>query len=153
MVKLNNRTRKSFGFTLVEMIMVIALLAVLAAFSTPFYVSFVRRNDLSIAARAVGLAINNAEIHSQGILLDQAWSVRVQQGSVTVYLGTNYVTRDQAWDITTKIRSNISFTGTTDFTFSRGTGLPTQASSITLRNINNETRTVSVNAKGVVDIQ
>ncbi len=88
--------------------MVISLLAVLAAFSTPFYLSFVRRSDLSVAARAVELAIHNAEIHSQGILLDQQWSVHIQQGSITVYLGTNYAARNTVWDITTSMRSNIS---------------------------------------------
>ncbi len=133
--------------------MVVALLAFLAAISAPYYLSFVRRNDLSVAARAVALAMQNAEIHSQGILLDQPWSVRVAQGAVTMYKGTNFATRDQAWDIETKISSSLTLSGTTDFTFSRGTGFPQSATSVTLKNINNETRTVSVNAKGIVDIQ
>lgn len=133
--------------------MVMGMLVVLASFSVPFYLSFVRRNDLSTAARAVALAMQNAETHSQAIVLDQAWSVHVQQGSVTVYKGNVYGTRDQSWDVTTKMNSHITLSGTTDFTFSRGTGYPTATGSVILRNPNNETRTISINAKGTVDIQ
>jgi Tfp pilus assembly protein FimT len=133
--------------------MVVSLLSALAIFSTPFYISFLRRNDLSNAARAVSLAMQNAEVHSQGILLDQTWSVHVAQGAVTVYLGTNYASRDSVWDITTTLNPTISVAGPQDISFSRGTGLPSAAQSITLTNLSKETRTITLNAKGLVDIQ
>lgn len=148
----NNHHRRS-GFTLIEMMLVVALLAGLTVFSTPFYLSFMRRNDLSNAARAVTLAVQNAEVHSQGILLDQAWSVRVEDGSVTMFLGADFATRNQDWDITTNFNENIIVSGDTDILFARGTGLPASPKSITLTNLNKETRTITINAKGLVDIQ
>lgn len=141
------------GFTAVEILLVVALLAIIAGISAPFLFSFQQRNDVEVGAQNVALSLNNAQVYARGMISDQTWSVHIANGAVTTFPGTDFATRNPSNDHTVTLASTITVSGTQDFSFARFTGLPNQTGTITLTTKNNSVRTISINAQGLVQIQ
>lgn len=139
------------GFTLIEMLLSVAVLSLILGMSMPLYESFTTRNDLDIATQNVANSLRRAAAYCRGGNNDSQWGVEVQSGSITVFSGSSYAGRNTNFDETTSVPTNIAITGgTVEVDFAKLTGLPTSTPSITLTNAT-ETRTVTINVKGVVD--
>ncbi len=139
------------GFTLIEVLLSTIIIGALAAISLPIYNSFAVRNDLDLATQQVANTLRRAQIYARGIEEDSAWSVRVQPSSVTLYKGTNFVGRTTSFDEPVTIPSSMTISGLSDVQFAKLTAAPNSTGNITLTSANNETRTISINAKGMVD--
>jgi len=142
---------KPKAFTLVEMLLSIAVIVVLTAIMAPIFVSFQTRNNVDIAAMALVRSLRRAEELSRNGEADSSWGVNVTSSSIIVFKGSSYAARDVNLDEIFTIPSNISFTGTSSMVFSKLYGLPAASSTITLTSVNNESRTVTINTKGLVD--
>jgi prepilin-type N-terminal cleavage/methylation domain-containing protein len=139
------------GFTLIEVLLSIAIIAILAGASVPVYASFQNRNTLDVATNTLVVGLRRAQGKAQGVAEDSQWGVRIETGSVTVFKGNNFVGRDTSFDEVYSIVSSISLSGTQEYIFAKNTGLPNATGNLTLTSVNNESRTVSMNAKGMVD--
>ncbi len=140
------------GFTLIEMLLSISIIAMLAGLSLPVYLSYNNRNDLTIATETTANALRRAQIYSRGVNSDSQWGVAVQSGSITLFKGTSYAARDTTYDETVSVPSQITPSGLSEVVFSKLGATPSTTGSISLTSASlNQTRTVSVNAKGMVD--
>lgn len=137
------------GFTLLELLLSIALISVLAGFSLPIYRTLIKKNDLDIAVNSIAASMRRAQILSQAVDGDISWGVKVQSGSIVVFKGASYTTRDTAYDESFDLQSSTSPSGTTEVVFAKLTGLPQSTGTTTLTS-ESDTRTVSINAKGMV---
>lgn len=142
---------KQGGFTLLELLLSLSIIGVLAGLSIPVYESFSRRNDLDIATQSTVSAIRRAASYSRAGVGDSAYSVRINDTSVVLFKGTSYATRDQSFDETLIIPDIITTGGLTDIQFAKLTGMPNTSGSITLSTTTSDTRTITINAKGMVD--
>jgi len=145
---------KRQAFTLFEMLLSVAIIAILTGIMTPIFLSFQARNDVDIAAMALVQGLRRAEQLSRNGEGDSTWGVNLASGAITIFKGTTFATRDISSDEIFSIPSTISFAGigTSTLVFGKLYGLPTASSTITLISINNETRTVNVNPKGSVEL-
>ena len=140
---------KKRGFTLPELLLSVAIIGALAGLSLPVYRSLMMKNDLDIAANTVAISLRRAQVLSQAVDGDITWGVKTQSGSIVVFKGASYASRDSMYDESFDIPTSISPSGTTEYIFSKFTGLPEVTGTVTLTT-ENDTRTVTINTKGTV---
>lgn len=139
------------GFTLIEMLLSVAIIGILVAGSAPVFNSFVARNDLDVVGQQVASALRRAQTYARGMDDDSAWSVNVASSAVTLYKGTVFASRDTAYDEAVSIPPTITVSGLSNVQFAKFTAAPNTTGSITLTSNANDTRTITINAKGMVD--
>jgi prepilin-type N-terminal cleavage/methylation domain-containing protein len=138
------------GFTLLEVLLSVALIGVLAGISLPIYNSFLARNDLDITAQQVAESFRRAQIYSRGMKDDFAWGVNIQPTSVILFRGTNFATRNTAYDEPISL-PGITASGLSEVQFAKLTGLPNTTGTVTLTTNNGQTKQVVINAQGMVN--
>ena len=143
--------RQEAGFTLVEMLLSVAILTALVGMSLPLYTTFVQRNDLDITAESVAVALRRAETYARAVQYDSTWSIELQSSSVTLFQGTNFAGRNTSYDETLSLPGSITLSGLSEIQFAKFSATPNTTGNIVLTSNTNDTRTISVNAKGMVD--
>lgn len=139
------------GFTLIELLLSAALIALVAGLSAPVYQSFQIRNDLDVAQNAISQTLRRAQILSQSVDGDISWGVKIQTGSVILFKGADYASRDAGFDEIFNVSPVIVPSGLTEIVFAKFSGLPssTGAAILTVSRIN-ETKTITINEKGII---
>jgi prepilin-type N-terminal cleavage/methylation domain-containing protein len=138
------------GFTLVEMMITIAVIGVLMALSFPVYIAYQNRNNLSLTTEQVVAMIRRAETFSRGVSGDSTWGVAFQSGAVTLYKGASYAARDSTYDEVVTIPANITRTGLSEVNFAKLTAVPSATGTITFITGENDGKTITLNAEGMV---
>lgn len=139
------------GFTLLEMLLSVAIIGLIVSLSLPVYQSFQSRTDLDVSAEQLVHTLRRAQTYSRGAKGDSQWGVRVQNASMTLFKGTSYETRDSALDEVISIPPTFTVSGLSDVVFSKMLALPNSTGSVVIAHgSTNNTRTVSINAQGMV---
>lgn len=138
------------GFTLVEVLLSVIILAMMAGISLPVYQSFQNRNELDVLTQHFTSALRRAQTYTRGVSGDSQWGVAIQSGTLTLFKGASFATRDTTYDETAAVPASINVSGDSEVVFAKLTGYPDASGSTTFTNVNNDTRTVSINAKGMV---
>ena len=141
---------QSQGFTLLEMLLSISLIALLAGMFLPLYSAVYVKNDLDLAASAIVQDWRRAQLLAQAVDGDSTWGVHVQTGSVTLFQGPNYVGRAIAFDEVFTFSDTITLAGLTDVVFSKMLGEPTPAGTLTVTASNNDVRAITLTSKGTL---
>ena len=139
------------GFTLIELLLSVTILTLLVGLSLPVYESFVRRNDLDVTTQTAVSMIRRAQTYARGVDEDSVWGVRFQASDISLFKGASYASRDASFDETLPLPSSVTISGTAEITFAKLSGTPSQTGTITLGSSTNDTRTVTVNAEGMVN--
>lgn len=149
------------GFSLIELILVMALLSILFVLSAPLYQSFQVRNNLFVTVDVLSQNISRAQIRATYMEEDSAWGVKVNTTSnkidnIILFKGTSYSGRDSSYDETFDLYSSIHATGDTEIIFNKLTGETSTGASatitITAPQIGSLQKVVTVNKKGNVVI-
>lgn len=138
------------GFTLLEVLLSVAILSLVAGFGAPIFQSFQTRNSLDIAAVEIAQSMRRAQILAQAADGDTTWGVSIQSGQTTLFRGASFAGRDTDYDEAFDLPSSITPSGVGEIVFAKLTGLPQTTGAVTLTSSTNETRSVAVNSKGVV---
>jgi prepilin-type N-terminal cleavage/methylation domain-containing protein len=144
-----SKTRQ--GFTLPEVLLSLTLLSIIGGMTIPLYRIFMLRNDLDIATVTLAQNLRRAQSLSQAGDGDMTWGVHVGVGGILVFKGASFVLRDSSFDENTSIPTSIVPAGVSEIVFSKVMGLPTATGTFSLTSSTNETRTVTINEKGMVD--
>lgn len=142
---------RQWGFTLLEAMLSVGLLSIIAGISLPIYQSFQNRTDLDITAHGVVQAMRRAQVYSRGMKDDVQWGIEVQTSGVTLFRGSSFASRDTSYDEVTTIPNGMTVSGLSEVLFAKLSGAPNTTGSITLTSRNNEVRTITLNAKGMVN--
>lgn len=139
-----------FGFTLLEVLLVIALLAGIGGMSMVLARDAILRHDLDIATTVTVQSFRRAQALARAGDGDAPWGVRVDTGVVLLFRGSSYSSRDQTADEAMDISPAITPSGTLEVVFAAGTGLPMTTGMVTLTHAEGATHTVTVNEEGIV---
>ncbi len=131
------------GFTLIEILLVFALLAILVAITVPLAISFMRKNDMEISTEIVAESLRRAQSLSFFMNHDSSWGVEFSNNQVVVFAGSNFSARNAALDETFSFPSF-------PINFSKESGLSGSSSSITITNSSGESRSITINEAGAV---
>lgn len=147
MLKKSNNNR---GFTLLEVLLSVAIIGILAGLSIPVFRTMLTKNDLDIATVTTAQTLRRAQILSQAVDGDTSWGLKVQSGNITLFKGTSFATRDNNFDETFEMPNTIGMSGTIEIVFAKFTGFPQTAGVINLSTAS-DSRSVTINEKGMVD--
>ena len=146
--KLNNRSHA--GFTLLELLLSVAVISALAGLSLPVYRTLLSKNDLDIAAVTIAQSARRAKVLSQAVDSDTTWGVKAQSGSIVIFKGTSYSVRDANFDEIFDVPGNISVGGASEIVFAKFTGFPQTTGTMNI-STESDSRSVTINEKGMVN--
>jgi prepilin-type N-terminal cleavage/methylation domain-containing protein len=153
---LRHSAHNRHGFTLVEMIIVLATLAVVASISMPMYNRYIARNSIEIARQNITQGLERAKLLAQIGMNDAPWgfSTNAIPGRGVLFMGESFLERDNSFDELYSIPKNLTVLGLDEVVFEQVTGVPNTTGTITiLSEYNDEIRIdVHLGSAGQVDI-
>lgn len=149
MLRKLNKQYVNPGFTLIEILLSVALIGALSFLSLPLFRTLISKNDNEVATNTVIQTLRRAQLLSQAVDGDISWGVKVQSGSITLFKGVDYALRDQGFDEVFEVPNTIGVGGTSEVIFTKFTGIPQTTGTITFAS-ENETNTISINEKGTI---
>lgn len=139
------------GFTLIEVLLSVAIIAILSGLSLPVYETFARRNDLDVAAQSTVETIRKAETFARGVNYDSVWGVYFTSASTTFFKGATYATRDTSFDEVVTLPGSITQSGLTEITFTKVNAIPSVTGTLTMTSSTNSVRTIVINGEGSLE--
>src|SRR6266571_5703310 len=135
------------GFTLLELIIVIAIVFTVGALSTSFYARFFTQNAVSNTTDQLVGELRKAQMYAMMGKQNSNWGVHFAPNTLTLYKGSSFGA-DPNFNETFSVNSNISLNGFSDLNFSRMTGTPSASPTITISGANNS-KSIIINSQGV----
>lgn len=140
------------GFTLIEVMLVMALLAILAGLSSPFYGRFIFSQEVSVVRDELQGSFAKAQMYSMTGKDNSLWGVALSNGKITLFQGNSFAGRNQSVDESYVVHSRVTITGLTEVVFAHATGRPSVSPTITLSG-NGSTEVIQMNSEGVLMVQ
>lgn len=141
---------KTKGFTIIELLVVIAIISTVGILIVPVSIDYQQRNDLSVSQTTFAQGVRRAQQMSMSGEGDSQWGISAISGSVVIFKGNTYATRDSTFDENYDISSTIIPTGQLEYDFAKVTGIPVQTGTAIFTDGNYQ-KQVDVNAKGIVN--
>ena len=138
-----------YGFTLLEMLLTITFIAVLAGVSIPLWRALQLRTDSNAAQQILVGSLRRAQLLSQAVMNDSPWGVKIQTGTITVFSGPNFALRDPTRDEIMEISPNLAISGLSEVVFSKLKGDPSSVGDAIFSDLIGESRTTTINGKGI----
>ena len=140
----------SRGFTVIELLLVMAIFFIIAGFAPTFYGRFLSQDAVSETADRVAGALRNAQGYSLAGKGSLPWGVAVNSGTLVLFQGNSFATRNAALDRRVAVPSSVLVSGLNETIFARVSGVPTAPLTISLTASGGASRTVTMNVLGVV---
>lgn len=138
------------GFSLLEIILVVAIISILSLLGTVFYTRFLTQNAVANTAEHLTSQIRKAQIYSmEGKQNSGTWGVNYTTSPKQIQL---YLQGDLAFDENYSIQPNVTISPTFNLLFAHLTGKPSGATFPLVITIsgNNSQEQISINSEGVV---
>jgi len=137
------------GITIIELLLIIALITILGTASSPFLSSFISRNNYETSTDKVVSTLRKAQGYSMSGKNQSAWGICLATGNkIRLYRGL-CTTPDFSEDF--DIPDSVTISGLSDITFSILRGEPSSALTITV-STQIDSRTVGVNGAGMIEV-
>ena len=150
-------TRAS-GFTIIEVIVVIAIIGFLSAIALPFLSTAIATNDLQIAGEEAVDALREAQSSSMSGRNAGRFGVHFETSQFVFFEGATY-TVGAPTNVAHPLTGNVTASaitisgGGSDVHFASHKGEPAETGTIVFSDQSGDTRTVSINAVGMVEVQ
>lgn len=86
------------GFTLLELMLVVAMIGLVAMFSVTVSSSFLWRTDLSFAQYTSVVGLRRAQVLARAQAYDSDWGVHITDNQMTIFKGNDFISRDALYD-------------------------------------------------------
>lgn len=145
------------GFTLLEVLIVIGILAVLTSISAPIYRSFVKTSELGVTSKIMMSFLKEARSKSMAGNLNLKWGIHFVNSGTDYYESfstpTDYSDSLKSVIATTSLPFGVNFTApvtTSDVIFGKIIGTTTATTTITFTSTDGESKTVTVTPIGSI---
>lgn len=147
--------RTARGFTLVEVLVVVAMMGILALLSAPILSSNTQRDLLRDAATRVADLLNEARSSATAGRNASPYGVHFETTQAVLFEGATYVPAHPdnltyAFEGDAAIQTVTITGGGSDIHFADHRGIPTESGTIVLADGAGNTRTITVNAAGMI---
>ncbi|HTK04552.1 MAG TPA: prepilin-type N-terminal cleavage/methylation domain-containing protein [Candidatus Eisenbacteria bacterium] len=156
------------GFTIIELLTVIAMVGVVVAMAVPFLSSDLTRNDARNFSSDATDALREAQASVMSGRNGARFGVHFEATKFVVFQGATYASND-ANNVVHSFSALVSVTAVTlapggsctlpagtgncDIHFSNHKGTPTETGAVVFSGVGGETATVTINDAGMIDVQ
>lgn len=140
--------QKKFGFSLIELLLVIAIIGIIALATTPFLSSFVRRTTATTTADIVTSTLRKAYLYTVSSKNGDNWSACYTSNVIRLFRGGSCASPTNFEDYV--VPTSVTVSGFSSVTFQAPRGEPSTTLSITVSN-NLESKTITLNEVGMID--
>lgn len=158
MLKISAKSRQAFpcfcpknGFTLFEVILVIALFFIILSFAVPYGLRFFRVERLDSASRQLIEVLREAQSKALSQELDSDYGVFITEHSFILFKGASYATRDPQYDFAFEVSSHVEINAPDEITFQKLTGLPSAPAEIIIAS-GLRSNIIRINAQGMMSL-
>jgi prepilin-type N-terminal cleavage/methylation domain-containing protein len=141
----------SHGFSLIEVLLAIALLTVVIGVSLPVYQQTQNQNAAILAANAIEQSVHRAVLLARTGQQDGDWGVKIASGSVTLFQGASYAARNTDYDEVYAIPSTVTFSATPEIVFAKHTGVTSSGATIAVSSTSGGGATLAISTTGIVN--
>ncbi len=139
------------GFTLVEVIITIAIIVVVAAVTIPLYSYWQNLSVLDSSRFEVLQDMRWAQDKASAGLNDSDFGVYFTSNTYVIFQGTTFATRDIGQDIERKVPTMIVISGISEVTFDKKTGDPSVSGAVILTNTADSSKeSIYINPEGAI---
>lgn len=143
------------GYSYLQVLVVVAVLTILAAVSSPFYVQFQYRQRLHSTADVLLSDIRLTQSKAMHGVEDDQWGVHISDGdkSYVVFYGSTF-NAGEPNNFSVDYAASVSISPDQDIVFDAVTGIPSSGSSTTLSITSSnlsDTRYVTINSEGMTE--
>lgn len=138
------------GFTLVEIVLVIAILAILAGMVLPVTLRFYRTEQLDTLTHDLIYILRLSKEKSMAVEGDSSWGVYLDSENYFLFRGSSFTTSPDKKSF--DIPGGINMGGLNEIIFSRLEGLPNVTGEITL-STGQINRKIIINEIGKIDVE
>ncbi len=145
--------KRIHGFTLIEIILSIAVIAIISVFSFPFYSKLQNKTNFSDAVNQISFAIGKARDYTENGKGNSVWGLHIDndQKIATLFKGDNFDTRDQNFDEQITF-PNVNIVGNFDnnsIVFLKD-GTLSYDKSLSLSNDDGDSANITISSKGII---
>lgn len=112
------------AFTIVELILVITLITILFAISTPFFIVLNNRNDVNLTYNYLESSIQRSNQLAKSQYMNENWGLYIDNtnNKLIIYKGESYLTRDISQDEEILLPDGVLFQSDQDINFEQLSG-------------------------------
>ncbi len=144
--------KNSAGFTLVEVLLIMAIFGLIGGLSIPFYQSFQVTSQLDNTTEEIVQTIREAQIKSMSSEDLSDFGIHFGSQEYILFRGSTYAPADvynETFEIATTM--SVSTGGNNDIIFSSVDGIPNVEASILVSSNNGKNHNITINGLGVVN--
>lgn len=139
------------GFTLIEIILVIAIVLIISVPTASFYSNFMYRSAVRDASDTLKGALGEARNAAMSGKAHCSWGVKYQSSSIIIFCGDSYSGRDSKYDTVFALNNKLDISGLDELVFAYPSGLPNETlSNISIAWGNGNQKTFSINEEGSI---
>lgn len=139
------------GFTLVEVIVVVAIILIITTLTLPSYGKFINMNSIDTQVTEIRKSMRLAQEESEAGKYDSNHGIHFTTTSYTHYVGKDFNSRDQSKDDEYDLHNTLEFKQRFEINFTKGTGLPSATGTIIIENTSNgKQEEISINEEGLI---
>lgn len=112
------------GFTLIEILITIFLIAILASFFVSVGLNFYKSQQLDTQTQAIIQTLRRAQSKAMSVEMDSSFGVYLTSDNYTLFKGDSYATRDIQYDEVFDLPQIIKISGLSEIVFLKVEGLP-----------------------------
>lgn len=149
-MKIHNKNITNRGYTIIEILLVLSLIAAIAGIGVPIYQRFQITTNLDIASNTLSQYLKKSQALSQSSDGDSTWGVHINDSIITLFKGASYGLRDVNYDEIFDMTDCITSAGEQEIVFAKLSGEILNDAVITLNSCIGKTNIININTKGIV---
>lgn len=146
----NPLKKSGAGFTLIEFLIVIGVLAIVVASAMPLTIDFYNSRQIDLYEQGLVQYLRKAQLKAMETHNDSSFGVYLDSEKYVLFQGGKYNKREESLDQKMELPDNLEISGINEIIFNKLSGEPSETGEIVLR-IGGEKETVSINGVGIVN--
>lgn len=137
------------GFTLIEIILVIAIMIIVAGITTPVVSSYLRQEEVAKSVDMFCLKMKEARDLAINQTDDSSFGIAITDSSFTLFKGNSYTNRDVADDFVYVMPAQVTISGLSEIIFNKVTGKSSSATVYTIYD-KDKSYKISIDSEGFI---
>lgn len=137
------------GFTLIEVLLTISLVAIAAMMSSIFYGRFIFSQSIMVVSDQLEGSLREAQAYSMAGKDNVQWGVAIEAQNIILFQGDSFATRDREMDTVSTIDHGVTVAASSETVFARMTGVP-DTQTVFVISDGHETKTYTLGASGAL---